>query len=150
MNMPNKPSDILQAAQVGFLSQDIEMAATRDRQLRTVLRQSSAGSGNIDATYFLDRKFRLVFVRCHFVGGLGTAPFVISIDSGLGAALDARLFTITLAGKDKDVHLRIEGADRDDPSPWTFQADDRVRIQWTNPDSGNMTWGVEVGLSLAA
>jgi len=148
--MATTQSGLLQAAQAGLLGQDLEMAAARERQLRSVLRKTGTGSGNIDATFSLDRKYRLVFVRCHFAGGTGTAPFTISVDSGQGSAYDTTLFTISLAGRDKDVNLRITGDDRDDPSPWTLQPGDFLRIQWTNPDSGNMTWGVEVGMALAA
>lgn len=143
-------SDLIEAASVGLAAQDFELAATRDRQLRSVLRKSSTGSGSIDAAFALERKFRLVFVRCHFAGGAGTAPLVLSLDSAQGSAYDAKLFTISLAGVNKDVNLRISGDDRDDPSPWTFQPGDALRIQWVNPDSGNMTWGLEVGLALAA
>lgn len=148
--MATKPGDAAAALQAGLLAQDLEMAASRDRQLRSVLRRTASGTGDIDATFGLDRKFRMVFVRCHFSGGSGTAPLVISVDSGQGASFDARLFTVSLAGAGRDVHLRITGDDLLDPSPWTFQADDRVRIAWTNPDPGNLTWGLEVGLALAA
>jgi hypothetical protein len=141
---------IIQAAQGGFAAQDAELADIRNRQLRTVLRQTANGSGNIDATFGLDRKFRLIYVRAHFAGGAGTAPLNLSLDSGMGAANDAKLFTVTQAGTGKDVNLRVQGADLVDPSPWTFQADDRIRIQWTNPDAANMTWGLEVGLALAS
>ncbi len=148
--MAIKPPDLLEMAQTGFVAQDAEVVSARDRQLRSVLRQTTTGSGNINAPFYLDRKYRLVFVRCHFAGGMGTAPFSLTIDSGVGSAYDTKLFTITQAGRDKDVNLRLTGDDNQDPSPWTFQPDDRVRILWTNPDSGNMTWGLEVGLSLAA
>jgi hypothetical protein len=46
--------------------------------------------------------------------------------------------------------LRLGGEEAFDPSAWTFQAGDKVWIKWTNPDSGNMTWGLEVGLALAS
>jgi len=65
---------------------------------------------------------------------------------GLGAAD----FTITQAGVNNDVNLRLGGEEAFDPSAWTFQVGDKVWIKWTNPDSGNMTWGLEVGLALAS
>jgi len=136
-------------ARNAFALQDAEWVDQRTVHLATVVRQTASGSNDIDAMFGLDRKFRLVFLRAHFSGGEGTSPLKISLDSGAGAAFDVRLFTVLLAGQDKDVNLRIEHAENVGPSPWTFQADDVLRVQWTNPDSGVMSWGVEVGLSVA-
>jgi hypothetical protein len=72
------------------------------------------------------------------------------LDSGVAAAHDTRLFTIMQAGTGSDIHLRIGGSDADEPGAWTFQGDDVLRIEWTNPDSGTMTWGLEIGLALAS
>jgi len=143
-------SKILETAQAGLTQQTLELSEARARQLLAVTAKAATGSGNIDATFSLDRRFRLVFVRCHFAGGTGTAAFTISVDSTRGSAYDTKLFTITQAGVNKDVNLRIGGDDAVDPSAWTFQPGDKVWIQWTNPDSGNMTWGLEVGLALAS
>jgi hypothetical protein len=143
-------SKILETAQAGLTQQTLELSEARARQLLAVTAKAATGSGNIDATLSLDRRFRLVFVRCHFAGGTGTAAFTISVDSTRGSAYDAKLFTITQAGVNKDVNLRIGGDDAVDPSAWTFQPGDKVWIKWTNPDSGNMTWGLEVGLALAS
>jgi hypothetical protein len=143
-------SKILETAQAGLTQQTLELSEARARQLLAVTAKAATGSGNIDATFSLDRRFRLVFVRCHFAGGTGTAAFTISVDSTRGSAYDAKLFTITQAGVNKDVNLRIGGDDAVDPSAWTFQPGDKVWIKWTNPDSGNMTWGLEVGLALAS
>jgi len=148
--MPGDIGKVVGAAQTGFVTQDAELAATRLRQLSTVVTRKAAGSGNIDSVAWLDRKYRLVFVRCHFSGGTGTAALKLSIDSASGAAYDALLFTIVQAGTNKDVHLRISDADSDEPSPWCFQAGDQLRVQWANPDSGNMAWGLEIGLCLAS
>jgi len=142
--------DILRAAEVGLAVQEAELAEERGRQMLAVLSRTAGGSGDIDHTFALDRKFRLVFVRGHFSGGNGAAAFVISLDSASGAAYDARLFTISQAGTGKDVHLRIERGVSGEPSAWTFQSGDALRIQWTNPDNGNMSWGLEVGLALAS
>jgi hypothetical protein len=89
-------------------------------------------------------------MRCHFSGTSGTAAFHISVDSDSGSAYDTRLFTISQAGVDKDVHLRIGGGDTEEPSAWTFKAEDAVRVQWVNPESGSITWGLEVGLAMAS
>lgn len=148
--MPRNPPAILATAAEALAVQEAELTEIRARQMLAVLTKTGTGSADIDQTFALDRKYRLVFIRCHFAGTPGTTPFTLSVDSGSGSAYDARLFTITQAGVDKDVHLRIGGGDTDDPSAWTFQATDSVRIQWTNPDSGNITWGLEVGLALAS
>jgi hypothetical protein len=148
--MPQDFPNILRTAQNGFSAQEAELAATWQRQLVTVVTKTTTGSGDINETVDLDRKFRLVFVRCHFVGGSGSASLAISVDSQSGSAYDTQLFAITQAGTTKDVNLRIGDGDVQDPSPWTFQAGDSVRIQWANPDSGNMSWGLEVGLALAS
>ena len=66
------------------------------------------------------------------------------------SAYDTRLFTVSLAGIDKDVNLRIAVDEMTEPSAWTFQAGDKLRAAWVNPDTGNMTWGLEVGLALAS
>ena len=142
--------DIVRAAEAGLAVQEAELAEEKARQILAVVTRTATGSGDIDETFALNRKFRLVFVRCHFASGSGTAAFAISVDSASGAACDTRLFTITQAGAGKDVHLRIEHGLSGEPSAWTFQSGDALRIQWTNPDSGNMNWGLEVGLALAS
>ena len=148
--MANGRTDILRVSQTVLDEQNREVQAMRDRQLPAVVSQNGTGSGDIDSAFGLDRKFRMVYVRCHFSGGSGTNALVLSLDSALGAAYDARVFTVSQAGVGKDVHLRIAGQDLVDPSAWTFEAGDRIRVQWTNPDSGNMTWGLLVGLALAS
>ena len=148
--MAGNMSSLIEAAQEEFRSNDAELAFQRERQFLQIIRKSSAGSADIDVVFSLDRKYRLVFIRCHFSGGSGTASFVISIDSGLGSAYDVRLFTVTKAGTSEDVHLRIADGDAQEPSAWTFKEDDSLRIQWTNPDSGNMTWGLEVGFAIVS
>ncbi len=148
--MPIVSSQLIREVDAALVVQEAELAETRARQILAVATKTATGSGDIDQTFALDRKYRLVFIRCHFSGTAGTAGFVLSVDSGSGTAYDARLFTITQAGTNKDVHLRIGEGDTGEPSAWTFQASDSVRIQWTNPDSGNITWGLEVGLALAS
>ena len=148
--MARELTKILETAQAGLTQQTLELSEARARQLLSVTTKAATGSGNIDATFSLDLRYRLVFVRCHFAGGTGTAAFTISVDSTRGPAYDAKLFTITQAGVSKDVNLRLGGEEAVDPSAWTFQAGDKVWIKWTNPDSGNMTWGLEVGLAPAS
>ncbi len=148
--MPQDVTQLLAVTERALTQQTVELAEVRARQLRSVAVRSATGNGNISSTFSLDRRFRLVFVRCHFVSGAGTAAFSISVDSALGSAYDAKLFTVTQAGTGKDLHLRIGGGDAEEPSAWTFQAGDKVWVQWTNPASGTMTWGLEVGLALAS
>ena len=148
--MSRTQSDVIETAEAALAEQAAEMAAIVARQLAAVASACSGGTGDINAVFSLDVRFRLVFVRCHFAGTSGAAPLVISLDSTNGSAYDTRLFTITRAGIDRDVNLRISAEESTDPSPWTFQAGDAVRVEWTNPDSGNITWGLEVGLVIAS
>ena len=143
-------SQLLDTAQIGFAAQEDELKSRRSEQGRSVVTKTATGSGDIDHTFSLDSRFRLVFVRGHFGGGTGTAALNISVDSAGGSVYDTRLFEITQTGTNKDVNLRIGAGDIYEPSPWTFQDGDQVRIQWTNPDTGNMTWGLEIGLALAS
>lgn len=143
-------SQILQTAQDGFAAQQNELAVSRDRQMLSVITKTATGSGDIDEAFELDCRFRLAFLRCHFTGGAGSASLAILVDSAGGSAYDTRLFTVTKAGANRDVTFRISAEESVEPSPWTFQDGDSVRIQWTNPDSGNITWGLEVGLAIAS
>jgi len=143
-------ASIIRAVGAELAAQDLEASEVRRRELLAVVSRTATGTGHIAHTFKLDKKYRLVFIRCHFSGTNGTAAFVISIDSIIGPAYDARLFTMMQAGPNKDVNLRIGGGDAEDPSAWTFQTGDAVRIDWTNPDSGSITWGLEVGLSPAS
>ena len=148
--MPRDLTTILNVATPALDQQNVELAQLRARQLQSIATRAATGTGNINQTFSLDQRFRLTFVRCHFSGGTGTAAFSISIDSSRGSAHDTKLFTVAMAGANRDVNLRIGGTDVEDPCAWTFQAGDKVWIQWTNPDSGNLTWGLEVGLALAS
>lgn len=143
-------SNILQVADAVLAQQSEEISQTQTRQRTAVTAQSSAGTGDIDATFKLDVRFRLAFVRCHFAGTSGTAPMKIALDAAAGASYDATLFTMTRAGVTRDVNLRIPAEESTDPSAWTFQTGDAVRIQWTNPDPGNIAWGLQVGLAIAS
>ena len=148
--MARSTTDIVKAAESALIQQSAEVALISARQLQAITAKISTGSADIDATFSLSLRYRLVFVRCHFAGTAGEAPFLVSVDSAGGTAYDADLFTITRAGTGRDVNLRIPAEGSVDPSPWTFQVGDTVRVRWTNPDSGNITWGLEVGLALAS
>lgn len=148
--MTQSISNILQVAQAVLVQQSEEIAQTQIRQRTAVSAQSSTGTGSIDAAFKLDVRFRLTMVRCHFVGTSGIAPMTIALTAIAGSPYDALLFTLTRAGVSRDVNLRIPAEESADPSPWTFQAGDAVRIQWDNPDPGNITWGLQVGLAIAS
>lgn len=148
--MSRLPTNIAQTAQFILDTGALEVEAARARQLLSVVPIRATGTGDMNEALSLDLKWRLVYLRCHFAGGTGTAPMTLSLDSSAGSAYDAKLFTLTAAGAGADVNLRIEGDDTLDPSPWTFQTGDALSIAWTNPDSGNLTWGLEVGLALTS
>jgi len=147
--MPANMQNILSAAQAGFALLDAQAAVVLERRRSVVMFQRVSGTGNIGQTFGLDRRFRLVCIRCHFTGSSNWAAFQLSLDSGAGSAYDAALFTITQAGPTRDVNLRISGEDLPEPSAWTFEAADRLRIDWTDPNSGSTNWGLEVGLAPA-
>jgi len=148
--MPRQQQNILSAAQSVLAVQDEQLESIRARQMLAVSAKTATGSGDIDAAFSLDRRFRLVAVRCHFSGASGLAPLALDLDAGAGAAYGARLFPIPRAGVGRDVNLRISAEESSDPSPWTLQAGDQVRIAWTNPDPGNITWGLSVLLANAS
>lgn len=148
--MPVDRSEIFRAVRSQLELQALEQQELRGRLLRSVVSKTATGITNIGHTFSLDRKYRVVFVRCHFSGAPGTADLTISLDSLNGSAFDTRLFSVLDVGVDNDVHLRIGDGDTIEPSAWTFQVNDAIRIDWTNPDSGNITWGLEVGLVLAS
>jgi len=148
--MASTPAQLVRAFQASFASQDALLARQLERVRNRVISQYATGSGNINKVFSLDVAFRLVFVRCHFAGGTGTADMVVDVDSAQGSAFNVRLHTVTAVGTGADVAFVPGGADVADPSAWSFQSGDQIRIQWTNPDAGNMNWGLEVGLAIAA
>jgi len=140
---------VLAAARAGFAAQDEEINRASRRQTLSVVAQRATGMGDIAHTFDLGRRYRLVYVRCHFFGNAGTAALAISLDSEAGSAYDATLATVAQAGTDNDVNFTVSALDSAEPSAWTFGADDKTRIDWTNPDTGKITWGLEVGLAVA-
>ncbi len=141
---------IVDSAHQALTMQDEQVEALRLRQMQVVLTKTASGSGDMDKLFSLARRFRLVYVRCHFSGGIGLTPMTIELDSVAGSVYDAVLFTLVRVGVGRDVNFRISVEESADPSPWTFESGSQLRIRWTNPDSGNMTWGVSVGLANAS
>ena len=142
--------DIQTTAQAGFDLQNNELARAIDRSRLVVYSQTANGSANIAETFNLDRRFRLVFVRCHFTFGIGLANLTVSIDSASGSRYDAVLAKIIAVGTGTDALLNIPGEENAEPSPWTIKTKDKIRINWTNPASGTMSWALEVGMALVA
>lgn len=148
--MASTPAQLVRAFQASLASQDALLARQLDRARDRVITKYTSGSGNINKLFDLDVPFRLVFVRCHFAGGTGTAGLTLDLNSAQGNPYDARLTSITAIGTGTDVFYTPGGAAIADPSSWSFQSGDQLRINWTNPDSGNMNWGLEVGLAISA
>ena len=147
--MMRNASHIRSIAQAGFAQAQLEERWTEAGQRRTVHEQAESGSDNCDALFALPQSFRLVFVRCHFLGEAGTAPMHITLASRHGPQFDTRLFAITKAGTDHDVHVRFDNAATNEPSAWSFAAGDAIRITWNAPDDIHATWGLQVGLAPA-
>ncbi len=143
-------SEILQTAQQGFAAQAAELAAIQQRLLSHVITKSATGSTDISQSMGLDRQFRLIYVRCHFTAGVGSAQLTVSVDSAKATAYHCQLIKILQAGTGKDVFRHVSQTNLEDPSPWTIDTGDAVKIAWINPDPGLMTWGLECGFALAS
>ncbi|MBV6429797.1 MAG: hypothetical protein KIPDCIKN_04372 [Haliscomenobacter sp.] len=120
------------------------MAPERDRRIKTV---RATGSANLalDIGPVTSKALKLVYVRAHFAGGTGNASVTIGIDSANGAAYDSTLDTVTARGTGADLFYKVPPAESADPSPWAIKPGDAYTVRWTNPDAGNMTYGVEAG-----
>ncbi len=143
------PRAVLQVVETASQREATELALAALAEAVRVISQAATGTGDIDQTFSLQRHSRLVFVRCHFAGGAGFSELRIDVDSMVGSAYDTGLFTVRVAGADHDVNFRLTNAETRLPSPWALQPGDAVRVQWSNPDPGNTTWGLEVGLAPA-
>ncbi|MCG3130901.1 MAG: hypothetical protein FLDDKLPJ_01675 [Phycisphaerae bacterium] len=139
---------LIQAAQEELDRQVAELSEQEARLLRTVTAKTATGNGSIAHTFKLDRRFRLVYVRCHFTGSLGSAAFRISVSSAGGSAYNTVLATVAAAGVNADVNQRMDALA--EPSPWTICKGDAMRLDWVNPSPGLITWGLEVGLAPAS
>ncbi len=148
--MASDITQIMDTAQLGFSQQESELQLLRAQQPLLIVCRTATGTGDMNNLFKLDRSFRLVFVRCHYTGTSGKAPMTLSLSSASGTAYDSRLYTLVRVGISADVNFRITAEESQPPSPWTFQVGDQLRIQWTNPDTGNITWGLEVGLAIAS
>lgn len=99
------------------------------------------------ARFTFPHPFVMVFVRAHFGDANGTADMKLKVDSKFGQFFDTTLWTFrdvgrTAADGDADRNFRIPA---DELMHWVFGPDDALVFEWTNPDSGNIHWGLEVG-----
>ena len=91
----------------------------------------------------VDQSFVVVFIRIHFNSGTGAADVAVNVDSDRDSSYDTLLYTLNDRGTGADANFRVL---EDELMHWVFQAGDRLVLTWTNPDSGTMVWGAEVGL----
>ena len=143
------PQPVLEVVETMRQRGEADLRRQADLQMTRVVQFRATGSDDMDETFSLQGPFRLIYVRCHLVGGTGTAQIDVSLDSSAGSAYDARLTFIKIVGNGFDANWFPLGGDLPMPSPWIFQAGDGCRLTWPNPDRGNMTWGLEVGLARA-
>ena len=99
-----------------------------------------------------NERYVLLFIRLHArdISGSAsatTATVTVNVDSRNNLPYDCALYTIAGFGKSADQFLRIEPSEY---TEWTFEVDDQLVLTWTNPDSGNLGWGVEVGIARAS
>jgi hypothetical protein len=147
--MSKQTSSILEVAQAGFLAQEAELARDEERKTLAVFTQNKDGSADLSELFGLDKKFRLIFVRCHFSGVPGTATLYLKLDSRLGSRYDLALATLSSAGPGSDVNFPLNFYKS--PSEallWAFQEGDRILVEWSNPNPGVTQWGLEVGMAL--
>ena len=108
------------------------------------LTYGSDSDTNNKARFGLDTRFAVKFIRVHFRGaGASLAALTINLDSNIGRDFDFELHNIENVGLDVDLNFRVP---TDEIGDWTFQAGDRIVLLWTNPHSGAVLWGAQVGL----
>lgn len=113
-------------------------------------------AGNEKARFWIpNQDWAIAFIRVHFAGTSNSlANMGINIDSGAGEDHDTLLHTVRQRGIDSsgisvDVNWRVPIWEQRD---WMFRYNreddtkDVLVLTWTNPDSGNISWGAEVGL----
>lgn len=117
----------------------------------------ASGNGDIDHTMrpAFDGAYSIAFIRCHFVdirsaaGASKTATFTIDLDSehGTDGVFDVRIDTLVGIGLESDLNVRFKNPE--EIAGYTFDDGDRVKFAWTNPDSLEIGWGLEVGFAPA-
>lgn len=117
---------------------------------RLIVAAFFTGSGNIYAEFFPGQleAWRPLYVRCHFTGGTGVADLALSVRSKIGSAYDTKVFSVLNRGTGADCHWRLTRDELDWPSPYVFNPNDGLLIQWTDP--GTTTYGLEVGVAIGS
>ena len=112
-----------------------------------------SGHGNLDLTCeppFAGR-WCPAHIRIHFrditgsTGANDAATLVAYLDSDAGVAWDVQVIEPVSAGLNQDVFLRWKT--QEEIAGYTFDSADRLRFAWTNPDAGNLGWGLEIGFA---
>ena len=113
--------------------------------MATQRRLTASGTGNIDSVFGLDENYYLIGIAVHFSlldggGTTGTANLTLNKDSAHRAMWDTELWYDD-AGYGADIHFRVPLEEREH---WCFNKDDRLKLAWTDPSSGNIVWGIEM------
>ena len=116
-----------------------------------IIRARSMGTGNMgDVTVktsvaragSLSSVWTMLYIRLHFSAGSGSATCQVQLDALESTLYDFIIDEFQAVGTGSDVNFRLEP---EDYVHWTFQPRDDIVLTWTNPDSGTMTWGSEIG-----
>lgn len=102
-----------------------------------------SGSSHIAVDYqlFNFQAWAPVAILLTTSGGSGTADLVIWNKALESSLFDSQLFTIAGVGLNKPCFARIEEEER---VAWTVLPDRKLHLAWTNPDDGNMEWGLQL------
>ena len=103
----------------------------------------------LDADRFLLVFIRITTERIQGTPGSDTAGLAIKVDNVLGPQYDHTLKTIEGIGPTGIASFPLRFTD-EERSQWVFKRGDVIVLEWTNPDAGDIRWGVEVGLADAA
>ena len=91
----------------------------------------------------------LVWVRLHFevLAGspTGVANVILNRDQRtVHSAWNTRAWLMEARGFNADANFMVMP---EEYVHWMFDADEALVLTWTNPDSGNLGWGAEVGMA---
>ena len=118
-------------------SQIIRARSSGTANMGTVTDRSSvARAGSLTSIW------TLLYIRLHFSAGSGVATCQVQLDANEHTLFDFILDEFQAVGTGSDVNFRLEP---DDYVHWTFRPQDAIVLIWTNPDSGTMNWGSEIG-----
>lgn len=105
------------------------------------------GTDAMDLRLGMAAVFQPVFLRVHFVrlqaSGTETGAFELLIDDGADGAHNVRIWYRADAGVDKDVFLRWLPSGR---ASYAMAPPARFQLTWANPDTGDLRWGLQLGL----